>query len=432
MRKISIVLIVVFLVCCIFTSIHAKTERDHIKDGPHLLSWAYYTGSNSRWYISTTLDYSSYFGNIYSLTPIKNGRAGWATVAKDAINLDLIAFILSTENNLDNDNSDRYYDIGWQEWVEDSMIHRDRQWIQGKTEPIKWFFFRVSSTGLWYIINVPGYGSGTHILKFSSKDGQYDWKKTDTTDLTPIFFQNDGKLYLDFNETDKFTIFAGISGGNALEGDLFDGGDGIKSWKDKWELKNYIINTGILCGDCTKNTDLNVIAANNRAGGIVAIAYNVSYATPSRSSFNTSGNTDVIRADIETFYNTHPNAKVFVAGHSTGGGDTQNLLWKLKTLGIPVEMSGHIDSVEILSADAKIPNNTKRAMGFYQNDGAWITRGEDNLIADDTSKTTVTNTRISNPVGPANPNTDSNAYHRNMDNDPRVWNTLLDYIKNHW
>ena len=89
-------------------------------------------------------------------------------------------------------------DVGWQEWVQNASIHQDRQWIQGKTVSIKWYFFRVESTGLWYIINVPGYGSGTSVLKFSEKDGQYDWIKTDTSDLKPVFFIENGTLYLKF------------------------------------------------------------------------------------------------------------------------------------------------------------------------------------------------------------------------------------------
>lgn len=229
----------------------------------------------------------------------------------------------------------------------------------------------------------------------------------------------------------KYTIFTGISGGDALAGDLYDGGDGVSSWRDSVKIKSLLSQVGLDCSDCMPNNDssLTKIANNNQVGGIVAITYNVANTVLSRSSFNTSGNTDVLRADIETYYDDNPSAKVFLAGHSTGGGDVQNLLWKLKTLGIPVEMSGHIDSVEILSGDAKIPSNVVRAMGFYQNDGAWLTQGEDNLYAEDSEKTVVTNTRISKPVGPANPNTDSNAYHRNMDNDKRVWGTLLNYIK---
>lgn len=244
------------------------------------------------------------------------------------------------------------------------------------------------------------------------------------------FGYNAGVASVDYS-WGKFTIFSGISGGDASQGDLWDGGDGITSWADSSKIMEKITKLGKNCSGCMPNNNesLEGIANYNSTGGLVAIAYNVANTVLSRSSFNTSGNTDVLRADIETYYNDNNNAKVFIAGHSTGGGDTQNLIWKLKTLGIPVELSGHIDSVEVLSADSKISDNVKRAMGFYQNDGAWATRGEDSLIAEDSSKTTATNTKISKPKGPADPSTDSNAYHRNMDNDKRVWGTLLDYIK---
>ena len=131
-------------------------ERESIMNGTHTLSWAYFTGDTGRWYISPT----SGAGNVYSLTPIKNHNAGWATVGADAAHIDLKNNVVSIDGNLDSDSSDWYYDIGWKEWVQNNSIHNDRQWIQGKTVSIKWYFFRVESTGVWYIINVPGYGSG--------------------------------------------------------------------------------------------------------------------------------------------------------------------------------------------------------------------------------------------------------------------------------
>ncbi len=242
----------------------------------------------------------------------------------------------------------------------------------------------------------------------------------------------------------KYTIFTGISGGAV--GTLIDNSDPIESWKDSVEIKSFLSKkAGLDCSDCMPNNDssLTKIANNNVAGGIVAIAYNVANTVLSRSSFNRSGNTDVLRADIETYYDDNSGAKVFIAGHSTGGGDVQNLLWKLNTLGIPVEMSGHIDSIEI-GSDAIIPGNVKRAMNFYQADN--FPRGED-LLYTLSSKPVITNTRISDPLGPCslfkdqtdvcqydkNGNFDEELWeysaHRNMDNDKRVWGTLLNYIK---
>jgi hypothetical protein len=176
-------------------------ERDSILNNIHTLSWAYYTGQYSRWYISTTVSNSTYFENIYSLTPIKNGKAGWATVGEGVISLDLSGHFFSVESNLDNDPSDRYFDIGWNEWVDGRDIHNDRQWIQGASDSLKWYFFQVEETGIWYIVNTPGYGSITSILKFSSTaNGRYDWIETDTEDLTSVFTLNGDILSLSFVE----------------------------------------------------------------------------------------------------------------------------------------------------------------------------------------------------------------------------------------
>ena len=126
------------------------------------------------------------------------------------------------------------------------------------------------------------------------------------------------------------------------------------------------------------------------------------------------------------------NGFVIIAGHSAGGGDVQNLGWKLKKLGITINLSAQLDSVEVLSGDAKIASNVSRAMGFYQNEGLVITRGEANINAEDAAKTTVTNIRIDKPLGPSDPGKFpllSNAYHRNMDNDERGWGFILNHVQ---
>jgi len=175
-----------------YRAVAGETERESIMNHTHILSWAYYTGDNNRWYISTTLGNSSYSDNVYSLMRIKNGRAGWGTVAENAVVIDAENNTLSVDINLDSNSSNSYYDVGWQEWVEDDLIISDRKGIQGKNVIVKWYFFYVEGTGRWYIINTPEYSDGTFILKFASKDGQYDWQETDTADLKPIFFMENG------------------------------------------------------------------------------------------------------------------------------------------------------------------------------------------------------------------------------------------------
>lgn len=85
--------------------------------------------------------------------------------------------------------------------------------------------------------------------------------------------------------------------------------------------------------------------------------------------------TSVIKRDIETFLKSHKGAKIFAAGYSAGGGDLQNLLQSLKTLGIDVELGGFLDGVESWGGNQFIPKNVKRAMAFYE-------KGTDRTLTD--------------------------------------------------
>ena len=63
----SLIIVGVFFV--LTTPVSAYTERESIMNGTHTLSWAYFTGDNSRWYISPTSGsgtvYSQYFGQFF-------------------------------------------------------------------------------------------------------------------------------------------------------------------------------------------------------------------------------------------------------------------------------------------------------------------------------------------------------------------------------
>jgi hypothetical protein len=175
--------------------------------------------------------------------------------------------------------------------------------------------------------------------------------------------------------------------------------------------------------------DLEAIAHDNDTGGIAAIGFFLTDISP-HVSINEPGNSELLKQDIDA--NFHEGSRVYLAGHSVGAGDVQNLLEKLKALNIPVELSGHVDSIEA-GDDATIPDNTRRALGFYQKAkprgrllrivGRCI-NGEDQLVAEDVSKTIVDNLEIRDPLpqGPSDPDAEGcTAYHRNMDNDDRVW-----------
>jgi len=56
-----------------------------------------------------------------------------------------------------------------------------------------------------------------------------------------------------------------------------------------------------------------------------------------------------------------------------------------------------------------------------------IVAGENNISANKHSSITVSNDRIINPQGPNNLS-DTCGGHKNMDNDPRVWQPIMDYV----
>ena len=182
--------------------VSAATERDSILNGgnAHLASWAYYTDptacpNSCRWYISQI---DSGKVGVYSLGPIVNHLAGWWTVGQSGAVINLSGNQVSIDSGLDSDSSNSFFDVGLQQWLSNVSIHSDRQKIQGKTVPIKWFFFQAPN-GLWYIVTAPGYGgSTTEVLKFSESGGQYNWQATDTADLVPVFTDSGGKKFVKF------------------------------------------------------------------------------------------------------------------------------------------------------------------------------------------------------------------------------------------
>ena len=136
--------------------------------------------------------------------------------------------------------------------------------------------------------------------------------------------------------------------------------------------------------------------------------------------------------------------KVYLVGHSLSAGLIPRIATELQRHKISIEMTAQIDSVAVLRkgrSDDAIPSNVKRGFNFYHpvekatcfvinrfGVSAIPLIGEDNVIPLDPARTTVTNEAIAAPVGPDEPlDTDCNP-HRNMDNDPRVWQPIRDHI----
>lgn len=224
----------------------------------------------------------------------------------------------------------------------------------------------------------------------------------------------------------KRAIFVGIFGAaNPVE--VNDDPDrSVDIWRNS-SISALVKSNVSFCntGACLpRNDDHLAKIGASEVGGLVSLGFFMT-SIAGVSSLNTPGNSEVPKSYIVSSYK--PGDNVYVVGFSAGGGDAQNLLEKLNNLRIPVTVSGHIDSVEV-GDDATIPANTKVARGYYQVQSARLVRGEDKLVAKNPKVTSVTNTKITSPVGPADPKTDDNAYHRNMDNDPRVWKNLQGVI----
>lgn len=194
----------------------AETEREAIINHTQNATWAYYTSetnfasvsSLSRWYISYAGDTSKgsgaekFFGGAYSLGPISNGNAAWWTVGDTNTNgghgvafVDSTKTTITTIQHLDNDPGDTFWDVGQQRYVTNSLIHSDRQRLQGKIVPIEWYFFKAPN-GSWYIVNAAGNGPTLEVKRFAENNGQYDWPAVDVSGLNATFLPSSKGMYV--------------------------------------------------------------------------------------------------------------------------------------------------------------------------------------------------------------------------------------------
>ncbi len=179
--------------------------------------------------------------------------------------------------------------------------------------------------------------------------------------------------------------------------------------------------------------------ATKNMKGQVGIAIKLSNYARGAGDINiyTSGNVQYIFNKIKSQINENVNNVLFVSGHSSGGGDAQDILWKFNEIGQPVKASFQIDSVETeLSnwGDARIPANTEYAYNYYENEVWYANFGprENYIYAADSSKTTIQNKHIDDPAC----NTDGKWTckedgHEAIDNDMRVWGDILTKMKKH-
>jgi len=129
---------------------------------------------------------------------------------------------------------------------------------------------------------------------------------------------------------------------------------------------------------------------------------------------------------VKQFYRSDD--KVYLVGHSLGGGIVVDAARILKEENIPVELAGIADGIMI---DKKISSNVARAMNYYNPNGVCPLKllVATDITQDSQSLTEVSNTPVVDPP-PQGPSDDSEPCggHKNMDNDPRVWKPFMNYI----
>lgn len=166
-----------------------SSERQMLVNRTHVSPWAYHTTSaavrqDERWYISRIR--RNLPGDTYSLGPIQNGQAAWWTIGTEIAAFNSLLSSISFPAQLDTDPSDTFWDIGLGRPVTNPRIHSDRRGLEGRTTPVKWYFFQAANGG-WYIVNATGYGAVVTVLRFASKGNDYDWQPVDMSGVTATF-----------------------------------------------------------------------------------------------------------------------------------------------------------------------------------------------------------------------------------------------------
>ena len=164
--------------------------------------------------------------------------------------------------------------------------------------------------------------------------------------------------------------------------------------------------------------EFNEIAFHESVMHVVAIQ--ISRMFPNSITLMIRGNDEVVADVVRYLYS--PGDKIYLVGHSQGGAVIGQAVYELEQRGIPVQMMAQIEG---FLSYVTIPGNVAQAFNFYVPSNFALCPGRDKLEAESPSLTRVSNVPISNPWGPF---TGPCAEHRNIDSDPRVWKSILQYI----
>jgi len=223
-----------FLISPVFA---LASEIDSLLNSSHETSWAYFRDPSQNaqriWYISESA------GKTYALAYNNSGHVSWAALANEGA---VASFDFLNKKVSLNDStaaltpSDRYWAISLVageggEYVHSNSANLYANLITGRKDiNMDWYFFRVESTGTWYIVWINGTNSQILRLKLNAAQNNYDWQKpldgsgvgVDTSNWTKEFFQENGIWKVKFKTPDA--LAQPIAGSLTVvnEGGFFD------------------------------------------------------------------------------------------------------------------------------------------------------------------------------------------------------------------
>lgn len=183
-------------------TVAAQSEENSLLNTSHVTSWGYFRDpTKAQWYIANDA------GICYALGANGRGHSSWVQLGngQSICNLASGTHQVSVSPSASSlTPSDSYTTISLSDG-EAETIHGGaaKQWvarINGTTVPLDWFFFRVESTRIWYIVWLGGGGPTVLKLNLTADLTNYDWKKplneqnveVDTSNWSANFFQEGG------------------------------------------------------------------------------------------------------------------------------------------------------------------------------------------------------------------------------------------------
>lgn len=186
-----------------------QSEIASLLNSSHVTSWAYYTDPTGKWFISHSN------GVTYALGRNSQNHASWIAIA----NGEAVATVdfSNKKVTLRTDTASRTPNNSYRaismvsgeaaETVSGGWAREFANLINGNTLDLKWYFFKVESTGKWYIVWINGTNSTIYRLKLNTSLDNYDWQQpldgsgaaVDTSNWPKSFYQENGAWKVRFN-----------------------------------------------------------------------------------------------------------------------------------------------------------------------------------------------------------------------------------------